>query len=61
MTDTDKAIKLNSQQSETLQEKLEKIKFVNPINGQAHSWKKSQYVKGLALKVQTGLQLVNFD
>jgi hypothetical protein len=61
MNDSDKAIKLNSQQSEKLQEKLEKIKFVNPTNGQAHSWKKSQYVKTLALKVQQALLLLNSD
>jgi uncharacterized protein YlbG (UPF0298 family) len=63
MTDQKKALTLIScpSQQETLQEKLQKIKFVNPISGQAHSWKKSEYVKMLALKAQQSLDLIGSD
>jgi hypothetical protein len=48
-------------QGETLQDKLQKIKFVNPISGQLHTWKKSDYVKGLALKAKQSLDLLGTD
>ena len=63
MTDQKLALEMNDQasQPETLQEKLQKIKLVNPVNGQAVTWKKSEYVKSLALKAKQSLDLLSSD
>ncbi len=47
------------EEEESLQEKLEKIKFILPQSGQTHIWKKSSYIKNLAIKVQNSFHLMS--
>jgi hypothetical protein len=62
MTDSQIAINLHSNEaSQALQEKLEKLTFLNPNTGKIHSWKKSSYMKSLALKVQQSLDAINVE
>lgn len=55
MDDTLKAHTSMQQHSETLQQKLAKIKLFHPATGESHSWQKSAYVKGLARKIHQTL------
>jgi len=63
MTDQMHALQITNpaSQPETLQEKLQKIKLVNPVSGQATTWKKSEYVKSLAFKAKQSLGLLSSD
>lgn len=55
MTDSQQAIQKQTQPpAPQLQDKLEQLKFTLP-NAQVHSWKKSAYMKSLALKAQHSL------
>lgn len=61
MTDSQQAIQMQTQQTpQQLQEKLEQIKFTLP-NQQVHSWKKSAYMKSLALKAQHSLNALTLS
>lgn len=62
MTDSQQAIQMQTQQTtHHLQEKLEQIKFTLPCSSQPHSWKKSAYMKSLALKAQQSLNSVTLS
>lgn len=61
MNDTEQASSKAQAPPETLQEKLAKIKFVNPTTGQTHSWEKCAYVKGLARKIHQTLHLIDIE
>jgi hypothetical protein len=61
MNDAEQATSQVQAPPETLQEKLAKIKFVNPNTGQAHPWEKCAYVKGLARKIHQTLQLIDTE
>lgn len=62
MTDSQQAIHLQAQQTgQHLQEKLEQIKFTLPNSSQAHSWKKSAYMKSLALKAQHSINSISLS
>lgn len=63
MTDQMHALQISNpaSQPESLQEKLQNIKLVNPVSGQATTWKKSEYVKSLAFKAKQSLDLLGSD